>query len=85
MALTRDFKDTVVARVPSDPAFARALLDVAVKLFLKGEPETAKMILRDPGLQSPPTGPTHWALAGPLILAITNPGGSGKAQHGAML
>jgi DNA-binding phage protein len=47
MALTRDFKDTVVARVQSDPEFARALLDEAVTLFLNGEPETAKMILRD--------------------------------------
>jgi len=33
MALTRDFKDTVVARVQSDPEFARALLDEAVTLF----------------------------------------------------
>ncbi len=27
MALTRDFKDTVVARVQGEPAFAQALLD----------------------------------------------------------
>jgi len=47
MALTRDFKDTVLARVQSDPDFARALLDEAVMLFLNGEPETAKLILRD--------------------------------------
>ena len=47
MALTRDFKDTVVARVQADPAFARALLDEAVTLFLNGEPNTAKLILRD--------------------------------------
>lgn len=47
MALTRDFKQTVVARVKSDPAFAQALLNEAVTLFLNGEPETAKLILRD--------------------------------------
>jgi DNA-binding phage protein len=47
MALTRNFKDTVVARVRSDPAFAQALLDEAATLFLNGEPETAKRILRD--------------------------------------
>ena len=47
MALTRDFKDTVVARVQSDPAFAQALLDEAVTLFFNGEPETSKLILRD--------------------------------------
>ncbi len=46
-ALTRDFKETVVARVKCDPAFAQALLDEALKLFLNGEPDTAKLILRD--------------------------------------
>lgn len=47
MALTRDFKETVIARVKSEPAFARALLDEAVSLFLQGEPDTAKLLLRD--------------------------------------
>ena len=30
-----------------DPAFVRALLDEAATLFLNGEPETARLILRD--------------------------------------
>ena len=47
MALTRDFKDNVVARVQNDPAFAQAMLDEAVTLFFDGEPDTAKLILRD--------------------------------------
>ena len=47
MALTRDFKETVIARVKRDPAFAQALLDEALTLFLNGEPDTAKLILRD--------------------------------------
>ena len=47
MALTRDFKKTVVARIERDPAFAKALLDEAATLFLSGEPETARLILRD--------------------------------------
>ena len=47
MALTRDFKQTVVARVQRDPAFARALLDEAATLFLNGEPHTARLLLRD--------------------------------------
>ena len=47
MALTRDFKKTVVERVERDPAFAQALLDEAATLFLNGEPETARLILRD--------------------------------------
>ena len=47
MALTRDFRQTVAARVERDPAFARAMLDEAATLFLNGEPETARMMLRD--------------------------------------
>ena len=47
MALTRNFKKTVVARIERDPAFAKALLDEAATLFLSDEPETARVILRD--------------------------------------
>jgi len=47
MALTRDFRETVVARVRRDPAFARALLDEAATLFLNGEPDAARLVLRD--------------------------------------
>ena len=47
MALTRYFKTTVLARVERDPRFAKALLDEAATLFLKDEPETARVILRD--------------------------------------
>jgi hypothetical protein len=47
MALTRDFRQTIAARVTRDPAFARAMLDEAGTLFLNGEPETARMMLRD--------------------------------------
>ena len=47
MALTRDFKDTVVERVRRDKKFARALLDEAATLFLNGEPEAARLLLRD--------------------------------------
>jgi DNA-binding phage protein len=47
MALTRNFKDTVTQRVQRESAFAQALLDEAATLFLNGEPETARLILRD--------------------------------------
>jgi len=47
MALTRDFKQTILERVKRDPAFAKALLDEATSLFLNGESEPARMILRD--------------------------------------
>lgn len=47
MTLTRDFKQTVVERVKRDPDFAKALLDEAATLFLSGEPDAARLILRD--------------------------------------
>lgn len=47
MALTRDFKTTVNARMQSDPDFARAMFGEAITLFLDGEPATAKLVLRD--------------------------------------
>ena len=47
MALTRDFKKTVVARVEREPAFAKELLAEATALLISGEAETARVILRD--------------------------------------
>jgi DNA-binding phage protein len=47
MALTRNFKQTVVERVEREPEFAKSLLDEAATLFLSGEPETARLLLRD--------------------------------------
>jgi len=47
VALTREFKRTVVERVERDPAFGHAMLDEAATEFLNGEPATARMILRD--------------------------------------
>ena len=47
MALTRDFKETVNKRAQNDPKFASALLDEAIDFFLNGEPELARLILRD--------------------------------------
>lgn len=47
MALTRDFKQIVVERTQRDPKFAKALLDEAASLLLNGEPETARLVLRD--------------------------------------
>jgi putative addiction module killer protein len=47
MGLTRDFKETVIARVERDPTLAKALLDEATTLLISGEAETARVILRD--------------------------------------
>jgi len=47
MAITRDYKETINERVSKDPAFTAALLDEAITLFLNGEPEVARLVLRD--------------------------------------
>lgn len=47
MTLTRDFQETVKKRVNQDSEFAQALLDEATSLFLNGEPETARLLLRE--------------------------------------
>lgn len=47
MALTRHFKDTILERVQREPAFAKSMLDEAATLFLNGEPDVARAILRD--------------------------------------
>lgn len=47
MALTRDYKETIKERAAKDPHFAASLMNEAVTAFLEGEPETARIILRE--------------------------------------
>jgi hypothetical protein len=47
MPLTRDFKETIRARVKRDPGFRKALLREGIENFLSGDVETGKIILRD--------------------------------------
>lgn len=47
MALTRDFKETVVARVQRDPKFQQALFTEAINAYLAGDTQTGKAVLRD--------------------------------------
>jgi len=47
LPLTRHFKETVAARVQTDPAFRRALLIEAIETFLTGDIDTGKAVLRD--------------------------------------
>ncbi len=47
MSISRDYKDTINERVNSDPVFTAALLDEAITLFLNGEPDVARLVLRD--------------------------------------
>lgn len=47
MTITRDFRDTLQERIQNDKDFATALLDEAISLFLNGEPDTARLVLRE--------------------------------------
>jgi DNA-binding phage protein len=47
MALTRDFKDTVVARAQRDPRFREMLFTEAINAYLGGDTAAGKAILRD--------------------------------------
>jgi len=47
MALTRDFKETVMTRAACDPEFRKALVNEAVESLLANDFDTAKAILRD--------------------------------------
>lgn len=43
----KDFSEIVEARVKRDPEFAATLLDEAIGLFLNGEANVARLVLRD--------------------------------------
>ena len=47
MALTRDFKETVAARIQRDAKFREALFTEAINAYLAGDTATGKAILRD--------------------------------------
>jgi DNA-binding phage protein len=47
MALTRDYKETVIARIKRDRKFARALYAEALGALLEGETAVGLSILRD--------------------------------------
>ena len=47
MALTREYKQTVVARIQREPKFARALYAESLNAMLEGETDEALSMLRD--------------------------------------
>lgn len=47
MSLTRDFKETIRARIARDPGFREALLEEGVECLLSGDVDTGKSVLRD--------------------------------------
>lgn len=47
MVLTRDFKETIQARIERDPTFREELLKEGVECLLSGDMDTGKAVLRD--------------------------------------
>ena len=47
MPLTREFKETIRARIERDPAFREELLKEGVECLLSGDVDTGKAVLRD--------------------------------------
>jgi DNA-binding phage protein len=47
LAVTRQYKETVAARVGRDPVFRRALLCEGIETMLSGDFDTGKTVLRD--------------------------------------
>ena len=47
MALTREFKETIMKRAQDDAAFREGLLTEAIECFLDGELANGKLLLRD--------------------------------------
>ncbi len=47
MVLTRNFKETIQARIERDPTFREELLKEGVECLLSGDMDTGKAILRD--------------------------------------
>ena len=47
MTLTRDFKETILARVQADPEFRDGLLKEAIESMRSGDVDAGKAILRD--------------------------------------
>jgi hypothetical protein len=47
MALTREFKETIVARARRDTRFRDAMFAEAINAYLAGDTQTGKAMLRD--------------------------------------
>jgi len=47
MALTRDFRETILARVQREPRYREALFTEAINAYLAGDTAAGKSILRD--------------------------------------
>jgi len=83
MALTRDFKETIKARVERDPAFRRKLLIEGIESFLSGDVDTGKAILRDYINATVGFGELAEAvhLSPKSVMRMLGPGGNPQAQN----
>jgi DNA-binding phage protein len=83
MPLTRDFKETIRARVERDPKFRKALLREGVETMLTGDVATAKTILRD--YVNATVGFTHLAEATHIpsksLMRMLGPTGNPRAAN----
>ena len=83
MALTRDFKETIRARVERDPKFRRELLREGIASMLDGDIATAKTILRD--YVNATVGFTELARATQIpsksLMRMLGPGGNPRADN----
>ena len=83
MALTRDFSETVQARLRRDPAFRRALLSEAIECMLGGELEVGKALLRDYVNGTHGFGALGAATGKPVksLMRMLGPNGNPQAQN----
>ena len=83
MALTRDFKETIKARVERDPAFRKELLIEGIESFLSGDVDTGKAILRDYINATVGFGELAEAvhLSPKSVMRMLGPGGNPQAQN----
>lgn len=83
MPLTRDFKETIRARVERDPKFRQALLREGVEAMLAGDVATAKAVLRD--YINATVGFTHLAEATHIpsksLMRMLGPTGNPRASN----
>jgi len=83
MALTRDSRETIKARIECDPAFRKELLVEGIESFLSGDVDTGKAILRDYINATVGFGELAEAvhLSPKSVMRMLGPGGNLQAQN----
>ena len=83
MALTRDSRETIKARIERDPAFRKELLVEGIESFLSGDVDTGKAILRDYINATVGFGELAEAvhLSPKSVMRMLGPGGNLQAQN----